>query len=41
MHNSLLNIQTELEKARERLKGVEETIKKSIGRDINNAQTPR
>lgn len=41
MHNSLLNIQNELEKARERLKGVEETIKKSIGRDINNSQTPR
>lgn len=35
MQTSILNIQNELDKARERLKGVEEHIKKSIGRDIN------
>ncbi|XP_014274574.1 pinin [Halyomorpha halys] len=36
MQTSILTIQNELEKARERLKGVEDNIKKSIGRDINS-----
>lgn len=36
MQTSILTIQSELERARERLKGVEENIKKSIGRDINS-----
>lgn len=36
MHTSILTIQNELERARERLKGVEENIKRSIGRDINS-----
>ncbi|XP_014250910.1 pinin [Cimex lectularius] len=34
MQTSLISIQGELEAARERLKGVEENIKKSIGRDV-------
>jgi len=42
MQTSISNIQVELDKAKERLKGVEDTIKKSIGRDVIGAnQGPR
>uniref|UniRef100_A0A0A9Z3N3 Pinin n=1 Tax=Lygus hesperus TaxID=30085 RepID=A0A0A9Z3N3_LYGHE len=38
MENSLTLIQTELERARERLKGVEDSIKKNIGRVVISPQ---
>ncbi|KAL1116378.1 hypothetical protein AAG570_004853 [Ranatra chinensis] len=41
MHTSLDGLQAELEKARQKLKGVEESIKKNIGWDINSSTNMR